>query len=271
VVNNSPGYNQMDENERDALQEWVDTLSAEKAEEGLLVSLYVPPAEKERAMRMVASELTLASNIRNRVVRQLVSSSLKDVLRTMTYPLGHRAVLNGFAVFANGVGVARLVAPPEPILGFEYRCEKTYYLTPFLEMLVPRHVTALVVMERGAATLGWTDGRRIVMLLNIESYITGKHSKGGMSVNRWARQIQEETEAFYAKVGEKANAIFMPMLDRIERLVVGGPALTKGKFVEGDYLDYRLRDKLDPSLHSTGYVEEQGLRELCARAGLLAV
>ena len=258
----------MNEKQHACVEEWVETLSAEKAEEGLLVSLYVPPAEKERAIRMVAVELKLSDNIRDRVTRQLVAAALKDVIRAMTYPLGHEAMLNGFAIFADGKGIARLVAPPMPIMGFVYRCERTYYLTPLTQMLVPRSVVGLIVLDRGEATFGWTDCRRIVELHNMESYVMGKHHMGGMSQARYARLIEQQVVAFFTKVGEEAAAVFLPLLGSLESIVVGGPALTKAAFVEGDYLDYRLKGLLSTTLYSTGYTGEQGLKELCARAGL---
>jgi peptide chain release factor subunit 1 len=204
------------------------------------------------------------------VTRRTVEAALNDATRAVN-ALPADAASNGFALFASGDGAPCLLVPPEPLTGFVYRCEKTFFLAPLDEMLVPRSVVGLIVLDRGEATFGWTDGRRIVLLRNIESYIMPKHKKGGMSQARYARMTQQTVEAFFTKVGEEANATFLPLLGRMERLVVGGPALTKGEFMEGDYLDYRLRDRLEKQTVSTGYTDEQGLKELCVRAGLVSL
>lgn len=259
----------MKDAERTELETFLAVASPRKATEGLLLSLYVPAGETEAARTFVRSEQVEAANIRDRVTRKQVGDALKDAERALLYPLGARGKANGVAIFADGLGATALFEPPEPVLGFVYKCEKTFYLEPLQEMLVERHITALVVLDRGEATLGWTDGRRVVLLRNIESYIMKKHHMGGMSQARYARMTQQQVEAFFTKVGESMTETFLPILGRIDTILIGGPALTKDEFVRGDYLDYRLKAKLRPEFYSTGYTDEQGLKELAVRAGLV--
>jgi peptide chain release factor subunit 1 len=259
----------MNDKERTELETFLKWASIQKAEEGLLLTLYVPPTDIERARTFLRSEQIEAGNIRDRVTRKMVSDALYDAQRALLYPLGLRGRANGVVVFADGSGASASFEPPEPILGFLYKCERTYFLEPLEDMLVERHIIALVVLDRGEATLGWTDGRRIVLLRNLESYIMKKHHKGGMSQARYARMTQQQLEAFFTKIGEAVTETFLPMLDRVDAVYIGGPALTKDEFVRGDYFDYRIRAKIRPEFHSTGYTDEQGLRELCFRAGLV--
>lgn len=237
----------------------------------MLISLYIPPADLDRARKFVAAETIQSTNIRNRVVRRQVAAALYEVARVLAVPWGGLTATNGVALFADGNGAPRVVVPPEPLTGFIYRCEKQFYLEPLREILVPRSVVGLIVLDRGEATFGWTDGRRIVMLRNLESYIMGKHHKGGMSQARYARMTQHQVEEFFTKIGSAAGVTFLPLLARLDRILIGGPALTKGEFMEGDYLDYRLRQKLAPATYSTGYTDEQGLKELCVRSGLVTL
>lgn len=243
----------------------VERLSKASASEGLLVSLYVPCGKMGAALGMLDREVVLSGNIRSRVTRLRVQSALRFVENEVR---SAACGPNGVAFFGTAEGCETLVAS-EPILGFVYRCERTFYLDPLRAMLLPKEVSALLVLDRGEATLGWTDGRRIVELRSLESWLMPKHSKGGMSQARYARLTQKSVEEFFTKVGAAANEAFLPMLPRLARVVVGGPSLAKGEFVAGDYLDYRLRDLRVADLPSTGYTGEQGLRELCARVGLM--
>ncbi len=259
----------MKEPDKNALTLFVMRLREQKADEGLMLSLYVPPGDIESARAFVRSEQTQAANIRDRVTRKMVSDALFDAHRALMYRPGPECEANGVAVFADGSGNPTMFSPPEPILGFLYKCERTYFLEPLEDMLVERHLIGLVVLDRGVATLGWTDGRRIVMLREMESWIMGKHGKGGMSANRYARMTQHSLEEFFTKIGEAITATFLPMLDRVDAIYIGGPSLTKEEFVRRDYMDYRVKEKVVPVFHSTGYTSEQGLKELCVRAGLV--
>src|SRR5208282_3639603 len=130
----------MNDKDRDTLRIFVEQLRTERTNEGLLLSLYVPPADLERARTFVRNEQTQAGNIRDRVTRKMVSDALFDAGRALLYNVGPQGKANGVAVFADGSGNPKMLTPPEPILGFLYRCERTYFLEPLEDMLVERHI-----------------------------------------------------------------------------------------------------------------------------------
>ena len=79
---------------------------------------------------------------------------------------------HGIAVFCGNVGdeqdkwVLESIIPPEPLEVRVYRCDQVFFTKPLEEMLKPKDVYGLVVIERREATLSggncgsfgsWTD------------------------------------------------------------------------------------------------------------------
>lgn len=252
----------MNETERSILEATAMSLGARNAERGLLLTLYVPSTDVLRAKALVQAEYSLARNVKDRVTRAVVRDSLRAALSTLT-DLGD--VPHGLGLFIEGLSVF-LWLPPEPILGMVYRCEKTFFLGPMLEMLSAGPVWGLVVMDRSEATLGWTDGRQVELLEDKQSYVMGKHHMGGMSQARYARLIAQQVSAFYDKVSVMASERFLPFGKRLRGILVGGPGHTKDEWVASEGMDYRIRPKVRLPTFSTGYTEEQGLRELLEAA-----
>jgi peptide chain release factor subunit 1 len=255
----------MNREQREWLQKLIAHLSGRKAEAGLLLTLYVPPEDIDRARQFVKAERAQAGNIRDRVTRKMVSDALYDATRALLYNVGPQGRANGVAVFADGKGVPYMVSPPEPILGFVYKCERSYFLDPLADMLAATSVWGLVVVDRQEATVGWTDGRRVELLLNTESFVQGKTHMGGMSQHRYQENGKLQLKTFFRKVGDSASQIFLKMGPRLKGIYVGGPGFTKDEWLKDADLDYRVVSLLRMPTYHTGYTDEQGLRELAAQ------
>lgn len=258
----------MNEYERRAWEPILESLRQEKVREGLAISLYVPFGQVAKAQSLLASERSLARNIHDRVTRKAVEAAIDSASRGLS--LSERdANPNGLAIFAIGPH-SRTFRAPEPVLSFLYKCSRALHLAPLEQMLLPRQVTGLVVLDRSEATIGWTDGYQVRVSHHYEGFVMGKHHMGGMSQHRYQELIQQQAEAFFKTVGEQANAVFLPMLGTLTEIVVGGPSMTKQEWRDGEYLDHRLRQLLRKgATYGTGYTDEQGLKELCVRANLL--
>ncbi|MHA1410131.1 MAG: peptide chain release factor aRF-1, partial [Candidatus Odinarchaeia archaeon] len=76
--------------------------------------------------------------------------------------------------------------------------------------------------------------------------------------------IEQMAHEFNIRVGEHANKIFLEV-PNLKGIIIGGPGPTKEKFAEGNFLDYRLKDKI-LAVIDTGYTEEPGIKELLMRA-----
>jgi peptide chain release factor subunit 1 len=254
----------MEDVERLMLKRTVDSLRSEGGSVTEMVTLYVPPHKAiTDVVQRLRGEVSEAGNIKNRVNRAGVTDSLTAVLnRLKTYSSTPQ---NGLAAFAGGNRL-EVFEPPEPVAAYFYRCGAGFVLDPLEEMLESKDVFGMIVIDRGGVSIGWLRGTRIDMALDIESRVPGKHDAGGQSQHRFERQTEHLAHEFFVKAGEKANGIFLPALDKLAGIIVGGPGQTKRQWVDGEFMDYRLRQKILQPLFETGYLSDQGLRELSARA-----
>ncbi|MEM2935505.1 MAG: peptide chain release factor aRF-1, partial [Candidatus Thermoplasmatota archaeon] len=100
---------------------------------------------------------------------------------------------------------------------------------------------------------------RIELSAYMTSRVPGKHGKGGQSQRRFERLTEIAAHEWFVKAGEKASQLFLEK--NVKGVIVGGPGPTKREFVNGNYLDYRIKEKII-GLYDTGYTDEYGLREL---------
>jgi peptide chain release factor subunit 1 len=254
----------MDDAERLALKQQIAALKAASGRGTSFVSLYIMPGKQiSDVVGRLREELAGASNIKSRATKTSVETALQQALNTVaTYKT---LPPNGLAVFA-GQGDVTAIEPPEPVDANLYRCEPRFITEMLENMVQSKQVYGLLIIDRGEFTLGLLRGKRTELLVNIESNIMSKHSKGGQSAHRYERQIEEATVNYYKRAGEKTNDALMPMIDRLSGIIIGGPGYGKNEFVGDEYLDYRLRAKIIKPLFDVGYTDEQGLRELVASA-----
>jgi peptide chain release factor subunit 1 len=243
-----------------------------KAPATVLLSLYVPPGRPvSEVVNLLREELSISDNIKLKRTRNAVQRALAAAIDRVSKI--SKIPDKGLVFFAGenvetGDFISMMLIPPEEVRVFFYRTDKTFH-TEFLEDMVYEHnIIGLILVERDAATIGLLKGNRLIVLEEMEEYIPGKHEKGGQSQRRYDRIIEQMVEDFYKKVGEHANKAFLPLLEegKLKALLVGGPAYSKYDFVQGEYLDYRLKKILVDQLIDVSYQGEAGLRELVMKA-----
>jgi len=148
-----------------------------------LVTVIVPDGyDINKITTQVAQEKGTAVNIKSKKTRQNVSDALEKILQHLS--LFKTTPEHGIAVFAGNVGnerdkwIMESIIPPEPLQARIYRCDQTFYLEPFKDMLAPKEVYGLVVIERSGATIGMLKGKRIDVLKSIKSIVPGKTRAG---------------------------------------------------------------------------------------------
>ncbi len=258
--------------DKQRLREIIKELKKWKAPATVLLSLYVPPGRPvSDVVNLLRQELSISDNIKLKRTKNAVQRALASAIDRFSKVT--KIPDNGLVYFAGedvetGDFISVMLIPPEEVRLFFYRTDK-YFHTEFLEEMVYEHnVIGLIIVERDAATLGLLKGNRLVVLEEMEEYIPGKHEKGGQSQRRYDRIIEQMVEDFYKKVGEHANRAFLPLLEqgKLKAVLVGGPAYSKYDFVQGDYLDYRLKKILINQLIDVSYQGEAGLREMVMKA-----
>ena len=222
-------------------------------------------------LSLLRHELSITDNIKLKKTRNAVQRALSSAIDRLSKIV--KVPENGLALFCGqdmdtGDFICIMFSPPEKIPVFFYRTDK-YFHTEFLEdMVVESNLIGLIIVERDAATIGLLKGSRLEVLEELEDYIPGKHHRGGQSQRRFDRIIEQMVNEFYKRVAEHAKEHFEPLLNqkKLKGILIGGPAYSKYDFLEGDYLDYRLKQLVLPRLVDVSYQGEAGLREMVMKA-----
>jgi peptide chain release factor subunit 1 len=153
-----------------------------------------------------------------------------------------------------------IVEPPDMVKTFRYHCASEFLLEPLEEMLSPKETYGLIVVGRKKSAVGYIRGNRIEVVKEFTSGVHGKHKQGGQSQRRFERLNEEQELAFYRRISEVINEIFLGFED-LQGIFVGGPGPSKEKFVKDESLDYRLQEKIIDVV-DIGYGGSEGIRAL---------
>jgi peptide chain release factor subunit 1 len=253
------------------LRDRIEQLESTEGAGTELVTVTVPAGDSLATIRQrVAREHASAENIRSKRIRTRVRQALKRVQRLLRpYEETPRC---GLAVCAGVVDDEMVSAVfddlPEPITERTYRCDDRFHLDPVRATVAPGETFGLVVVERGRAAVGRLLGDRVVPDRTFESQVMGSSRAGGQSAKRFERERARQAHEFFEEVAATAREAFLgdttgDSEDRepVTGVVVGGSMGTAGQFVDGDYLDHRLRDRL-LGTYGVEYATEQGLHDL---------
>jgi peptide chain release factor subunit 1 len=159
--------------------------------------------------------------------------------------------------------------PPQPLMSFRYRCDSVFELTQLEDMLVDKKSYGLFVIDRSEAAYGIASGKRIHVQEHLVSNIMGKHRQGGQSAQRFERLIEEAAHNFFKRATEHACSYWLPNLENIQAIIIGGPGATKDFVVKNDYFHHEVAKRIAKTHFDVGYSNESGVRELVENAGAL--
>jgi peptide chain release factor subunit 1 len=258
---------------RYAFQRMLEDISGAEGRGTELITLYVPAGRAiSEVINYLKNEYAQAGNIKSRVTRKNVTSSLESLMNKVRQYKAPPANGVAFFVGAKAVGadktetVSYVIEPPEPLNTYMYRCDSHFILEPLLAMVHEPELWALIVIDRAEVTMGWLRGKRVEPLRNKQSQVPSKHGRGGQSQHRFERLIEHAAHDFFVRAAEMANELFMPSKDKIKGILVGGPGATKEYFVKENFLHYELQKKIVEPLFDVGYTDEYGLKELVEKA-----
>jgi len=229
-----------------------------------LVTIWIPPKTPvSEISALINQELATAARIKSRTTRKHVQAALRSIASKFKawpqIPENGLLIFCGWTQQSNDLEYWEII-PPIPIQKKLYMCDSIFHVEVLEEILKTHHTYGIIIVERDESTIGLLQGSTIRVLKRIETYVHGKHGKGGQSQRRFERQIESAYEYHLKKTAEEANKIFLPMLDKLNGIIVAGPAFAKEDFVDVDELDYRLRKKII-GLVSAQYQGYEGLRE----------
>jgi peptide chain release factor subunit 1 len=250
------------------LRRILETLKKCRGRHTELISVYIPPGTAiEKIINQLAQEQGTASNIKSKPTRKNVMDALEKIIQHLR--LYHGTPKHGLAVFCGNISPNEgqqdielwAIEPGEPISVKMYRCDQTFVTEPLAKMLAPKSSFGLIAVDNKTATIGMLKGDRYEILDKLTSGYSGKHRAGGQSQRRFERLTDEESHNFKKRIGEHANNIFLPHIQDLSGLIIGGPAATKEEFVDGDYLNHEIKKKI-VAVKDITYTDESGIREL---------
>lgn len=254
------------------LRRTLESLASKEGRGTELISLYVPPDRKiHEVMANLREEYGTASNIKSRTTRKNVQEAIDKV--TQRLKLFKEPPPNGLVIFCgaipqDGAGTEKMeiyvLEPPEPINVYLYRCDDHFHLEPLYEMTREKETYGVLLIDVNEAVLASLRGRRMDILKEFTSGIPGKHRAGGQSARRFERIREAEVNEYFKRVGGHTNEIF-GQLGNLRGIIVGGPGPTKYDFVEGEYLNYILKQKIVATV-DTSYVGEAGVDEIVEKS-----
>jgi peptide chain release factor subunit 1 len=240
-----------------------------------LVTIIIPPDRQvSDARAMLQNEHGQAANIKSKGTRKNVQGAIESALSTLNGL--KNAGENGIAVFVGSIIIgnnkSRMVNvvvenPPQPFISFRYRCDSKFELTQLEDMLVDKKSYGLFVIDRAEAAYGIASGKRIHVQEHLVSNIMGKHRQGGQSAQRFERLIEEAAHNFFKRASEHACSYWLPNLENIQAIIIGGPGATKDFVVKNEYFHHEIAKKIAKTTFDVGYSNESGVRELVDNAG----
>lgn len=258
--------------EKYKLRKLIEELENKKGFHTELISLYIPPDRNiSDVTNYLKEEYGTAANIKSKATRKNVMEAIRSIMAKLKYfsrPPPNGLVIFSGAIPTNGQGTEKLefwmVVPPEPIGIYKYHCDNKFYLEPLKKMLEEKETYGIIVLDKSEAHIATVKGTHLEIYKKLTSGIPGKHTAGGQSQRRFERLVEQAGHEFFKRVGEHANSVFLSIPD-LKGIVVGGPGPSKEKFLEGEYLDYRLKQKII-GVVDTSYTGEPGIRDLIGKA-----
>lgn len=240
-----------------------------------LVTIIIPPDRQvSDARSLLQNEHGQAANIKSKGTRKNVQGAIESALSTLSKY--KNAGENGIALFVGSIIIGNnknkmvnivVEEPPQSLISFRYRCDSVFELTQLEDMLVDKKSYGLFVIDRSEAAFGIASGKRIHVQEHLVSNIMGKHRQGGQSAQRFERLIEEAAHNFFKRATEHACSYWLPNLDNIQAIIIGGPGATKDFVVKNDYFHHEIAKKIAKTTFDVGYSNDSGVRELVGNAG----
>lgn len=252
----------------------MNMLASKEGSHTELITLYIPPGKQiSDAVNLLREEYGTATNIKSNVTRKNVLDAIVKVQQRLK--LFKDPGEKGIVIFAGalpqeggGPGTERMetyvIIPPEPIKIFLYRCDSRFHTEYLQEMLREKETYGILLIDASDATLATLQGKRLEIVRQMYSGVTGKTRAGGQSARRYERLREMQLNEYFTRVGGHADETFLP-IDNLKGIILAGPGPTKYDFQKGDYLNYQLKNKI-LDVVDTAYVEEQGVKEVVEKA-----
>jgi len=190
--------------------------------------------------KQLESEKSTAANIKSTGTRKNVQDALESLIR-ITKGM-KQTPKNGVGLFAGNVSkvegqddfITESFEPPEELNLRLYRCDQTFVLDPFEDMLEEKELYGLIVIDRKEAAIGILIGKKIRMLHHFDSFVPGKTTKGGQCLSPDTLIIinNEKKELGEVNIGDKILGFDFENNEKIETECVNKWEVHKDKIIK---------------------------------------
>ena len=263
----------------DDVRDRIEEVSNTTAEGQHLVTLAVPPEESiEAARERVEEEHARTEYIDADETSERVTEALERVRRVVDdYD---ETPENGLVVYAGVVDAETVDYEfddlPSAVPEQRFERGESFDTAP-LGVDADQSTYGLVVVEHGKAILGRFSGDDVEPVEALDSETAEDNPTSGELGDR-----EEVHRDFFEQVAEEAEKAFLgedadeqrrdeadpgeASIDPVDGLFVGGSDVTASEFLDGDYLDHRLRNRVVTDAVAVGDATEGGLEQLAAEA-----
>lgn len=145
-----------------------------------------------------------------------------------------------------------MIEPPNPIDSNLYYCDDCFHVEQLRSQLqeFSSGKTYGIIVITGTGTLyGTLRGNTSTILREFSHELPKKHSKGGQSRERFARNREIAKNEYLKIIAEKANGLFISSAlnaPTVDQIILAGCAELKNELLslKSDCLDYRLRNRI---------------------------
>ena len=114
-----------------------------------------------------------------------------------------------------------VIVPPEPIRIFLYRCDSRFHTEHLQEMLREKETYGILLVDANNASIATLQGKRLDIVRQMHSGVTGKTKAGGQLARRYERLRDMQLNEYFTRVGAHANEVFLP-IDTLKGIILGG-------------------------------------------------
>jgi len=219
-------------------------------------------------MNQLTQEISQSSNIKSPTTRKNVQAALRKIIQYLKIT-NFNIPTNGIVLFSGNTSEIegkqdiklKYIVPIKEIKSKIYWCDSTYHTKLLDEMLIPEKIYGIITVDNRNATLAILNGKKYNIVSKLSSNVPGKTKAGGQSALRFERLRTDAENEFYTRISERINKEFLPYLEKLEGIIIGGPGNTKNKMVDRNDIDYRLKNKILGYIDIT-YTDESGIKEL---------
>jgi len=233
-----------------------------------VITLLIPPNEQiSKINNMLTNEYSTASNIRNRVNRLGVLSSLTSIQQKLK--LYNKIPVNGLVILSGEVAIGDKekqitisFEPPKTVRQFIYRCDSSFHLEDLITLCNEEDapIIGVIVLVGEECLFASIQGSTHTVHYELKVNLPKKHGRGGQSKLRFERLAEEARHNYLKKIGEYTTQYYINNNSpNVKNILVAGNGYLVDRL--NNYMDKKLLPLVFANRVDVSYGGKRGLEE----------